>query len=65
MVGRISFPQPDDKMLKLVMLFKVVNSPEVGANVCHLFSICERYQKQGNTIELLFSPHPFNSSQKD
>jgi hypothetical protein len=65
-MGRISLPVPDDKMLELVMLFfKVVNSLEVGANVCHLFSICERYQKQGNIVEVLFSPHPFNSSKKD
>jgi hypothetical protein len=43
-MGRISFPELDDKTSKLVMLFiKVVNSIEVGANIGHLFLIPEGY----------------------
>jgi hypothetical protein len=55
MIERISFFELDGEMLKLVMFFiKVVSSPEVGANVGHLFFIPSREQKQGNMIKLSF-----------
>jgi hypothetical protein len=53
--GRISFLKLDDERSKLIMLFiKVMNSPEVGANVGHLFFIPIGYKKQGNINESIF-----------
>jgi hypothetical protein len=55
-MGRISFLKLADKVPKLVMVsIKVVNSPEVGTNVGHLFLTPEQNQKQRNTNELIFS----------
>jgi hypothetical protein len=42
----------------MVCVGVVVNSPEVGANVGHLFSIVVWNQKQGNTILKSRDLHP-------
>jgi hypothetical protein len=45
-IGRMSFFELGDEVLKLVMLFiMVMSSPEVGANVGYLFFIASVYQK--------------------
>jgi hypothetical protein len=51
MMGRISFPEPDDETSNVVVLFiKIVNSSKVGVNIDHLFFLfLKDIKKQDNT----------------